>query len=420
MKVKTLTKNFIISVQLVMMTAIFNQNLFAQSWQWIAFGDTRNDKPEHKQVLQSIMANTPDYKFIINVGDVVDHGDIESEWIDWYNTTTSVLGDLGQDQIPPKYMAIPGNHDATETTEGLANWNKYLPGQVEQFGNEGKFFTFDYENARFIIMDSDKSSKTGAQLTMMMNAIQNNPKTWLFMITHRPIFEFGPYSYRDDLHNEWGVPLYQYGCDFIFMGHDHFYLRTKKLELDGNINPPLDPEKGTVQVITANGGASLKDINPEKDGNGYIVAAYIKDHGYTELTVMDDSLRLRHILKDGTVFDEVFYKPNPKPGSTGIDENAASDVTPLTYQLSQNYPNPFHSNTKIFYQLPRSSQVEITVFDVLGREVALLMNENQPAGAHTVEWRANDNYDMNLPGGVYFYRLRAGSFIKTMKMVLLH
>jgi len=55
--------------------------LYAQSWKWVAFGDTRNNKPEHRQVLQSIIANTPDYKFIINTGDVVDHGDIESEWI---------------------------------------------------------------------------------------------------------------------------------------------------------------------------------------------------------------------------------------------------------------------------------------------------------------------------------------------------
>jgi len=120
-------------------------------------------------------------------------------------------------------------------------------------GTMENIFTFDYENARFLVLDSDKSPRAGAQLDMMMNAIQNNRKTWLFVITHYPIFDFGTYSYNDDIHDTWGIPLYQYGCDILFVGHDHFYLRTKKLELNGDINPPLDLEKGTVQINSSNG-----------------------------------------------------------------------------------------------------------------------------------------------------------------------
>jgi predicted phosphodiesterase len=405
-------------IPLLMVTVFLPLNVCAQSWKWIAFGDTRNNKPEHREVLESIVENTPDYKFIINVGDVVDHGDIESEWIDWYNTTTNALGDLEQDQIPPKYISTPGNHDATETPEGLENWNKYLSGQVQQYGNEGKFFTFDYENARFIILDSDKSSKTGTQLTMMMDAIQNNPKKWLFVITHRPIFDFGPYSYNDDIHDTWGDPLYQYGCDIIFVGHDHFYLRTKKMELNGNINPPLDPEKGTTQVITANGGASLKDIDPEKDGNGYIVETYIKDHGYTELTMTPDTLHLRHILKNGTVFDEAIFMPNLKESISSFDDMNGMQLIPPTFQLYQNYPNPFNSNTTISYILSQTEQASLKVYNIKSEIVTILEDEIMNVGLHQNNWNSLDLNGNVLSSGIYFCRLQSGYKVKTVKMIL--
>ncbi|UCE19486.1 MAG: metallophosphoesterase [Gemmatimonadota bacterium] len=310
---------------LLLLFILMPLSINADSWKWIAYGDTRNNPPrtQHKQIMQSMVVNTPDYVFIINVGDVVDHGDNRSEWEGFYQETKSVLGGFDQDFIPPQYMAAPGNHDNTETISGLTNWNLYLSGQVEQYGNEGKFFFFDYENARFVILDSDKSSKTGTQYTMLLDAIENNPKTWLFAFWHHPIFDFGEKSYQDDIHDTWGIPLYQNGCDIIFTGHAHYYVRSKKLQLNGEKNPPLDPENGTVQVVTGNGGAPIDIPEPNHDGNGYFVAAYGKNsnhYGYTELTVGADSLRLRHYLREGTVYDEEFYTPNRKTGSIIIGD----------------------------------------------------------------------------------------------------
>lgn len=294
------------------------------AWKWIAYGDTRTNDDDHRAVLQAIMDNTPDYKFIINVGDVVANGTEISDWDIWQAACDDVLGGTGQDQVPPKYMSCPGNHDKCDDPVGLTNWNTYLPGQAQQFGNDGKYFVLDYENARIIILDSDASPMTGEQYDMMVDAIENNPKTWLFTVWHHPIFQFGSRDYRDDIHDTWGVPLYENGCDIMFMGHDHFYVRTKKLELNGDKNPPLDPDRGTVQVVTGNGGAPLYAVNPNNDGNGYMVEMYVKEHGYTELTVDGDTLYLRHILKDGTVFDETYYTPNPKPTT---DELIAGIVT---------------------------------------------------------------------------------------------
>jgi hypothetical protein len=90
--------------------------------------------------------------------------------------------------------------------------------------------------------------------------------------------------------------------------------------------------------------------------------------------------------------------------------------------LSQNYPNPFNPSTNITFNLHSKAFVSLKLFDVLGREVAALMNEELSAGVYTRQWNA-----ANMPSGVYFYRLQvsqtsggqAGSYIETKKLVLL-
>ena len=86
---------------------------------------------------------------------------------------------------------------------------------------------------------------------------------------------------------------------------------------------------------------------------------------------------------------------------------------PLVYELAQNYPNPFNPTTKIEYSIPLQSQVELKVYNVVGQEVATLVNEVQKSGIHNVKFSAS-----NFASGVYFYRLVAGNFVSVKKMVL--
>lgn len=88
-------------------------------------------------------------------------------------------------------------------------------------------------------------------------------------------------------------------------------------------------------------------------------------------------------------------------------------VAPLSWQLSQNYPNPFNPATVIEYQLAKSSQVKITVYDLLGNELQQLVNREESAGAHAVQFNAS-----HLASGMYFYRIQAGDFTSTRKMLL--
>ena len=84
------------------------------------------------------------------------------------------------------------------------------------------------------------------------------------------------------------------------------------------------------------------------------------------------------------------------------------------YELSQNFPNPLNPSTKIRYSLPQLSKVVIKVYDILGREIVTLVNEEKQTGTYDITW-----YAENLPSGVYFYRIQAGDYVKTKKMVLL-
>ena len=97
---------------------------------------------------------------------------------------------------------------------------------------------------------------------------------------------------------------------------------------------------------------------------------------------------------------------------TGVSQNNSN--LPTSYGISQNYPNPFNPTTVINYQLPASSFVTLKVYDILGREVATLVNGRQNAGYYNATFNA-----VQLSSGIYFYRLQAGSFTETKKLVLL-
>lgn len=87
---------------------------------------------------------------------------------------------------------------------------------------------------------------------------------------------------------------------------------------------------------------------------------------------------------------------------------------PTTYKLQQNYPNPFNPATNISFDIPKNEFVNITVFNSLGQQVAVLVNEYKSAGSYSVNYNAT-----GLPSGVYIYRMQAGQFTETMKMTLI-
>ena len=99
--------------------------------------------------------------------------------------------------------------------------------------------------------------------------------------------------------------------------------------------------------------------------------------------------------------------------------NVDGNQIPEVYALHQNYPNPFNPVTNLSYDLPENAMVNITIYDMMGRIVSTLVNENQSAGYKTLRWNATNNTGQPVSAGVYIYTIQAGDFNKTKKMILL-
>ena len=114
---------------------------------------------------------------------------------------------------------------------------------------------------------------------------------------------------------------------------------------------------------------------------------------------------------DITIDDWTYWKDSTELIIAGISDNI---IRTLTFNLEQNYPNPFNPRTSIKYSIASRQFVELKLFNVLGQEIEILLNSEKPAGNYQIEFNA-----ANLPSGVYFYRIQAGSFSKVKKMLLI-
>jgi flagellar hook assembly protein FlgD len=101
---------------------------------------------------------------------------------------------------------------------------------------------------------------------------------------------------------------------------------------------------------------------------------------------------------------------------TGL-ENQKNNLIPQTFDLAQNYPNPFNPKTEIAYQLPKTSEVEITIYNLQGQRVATLVRKKQPAGYYKISWDGLNDKHQAIASGIYFYRMLAGEYSRTMRML---
>jgi hypothetical protein len=104
---------------------------------------------------------------------------------------------------------------------------------------------------------------------------------------------------------------------------------------------------------------------------------------------------------------------------TDVRDGTEEAALPTSFFLSHNYPNPFNPETQIDYALPRNCNVNLTIYNILGQKLKTLVDELQKAGFKTVHWDGKDDQGEEVASGIYFYRLKAGDYFETKKMVLL-
>lgn len=187
----------------------------------------------------------------------------------------------------------------------------------------------------------------------------------------------------------------------------HQYLRNTRIAISSGANGsiiPADSSFAKTDTLFLNWGDSLSfDIVPD---SGYFVADVIVDSlSLGPLANYSfDNVRRDHSI--AAVFSPL----------TGIDGELA---VPEKFYLSRNYPNPFNPSTIIRYGIPKQSHVSLEIFNGLGQKIAVLTDEVQPPGSYSVNWNGKNQLDVQVGSGVYFYRLRAGSFVEVHKMLLI-
>ena len=177
------------------------------------------------------------------------------------------------------------------------------------------------------------------------------------------------------------------------------------------------PRKARSIQLTIDGGYILTGtsgiLKTDSDGN-IIWLKTINGTGLSVKQTSDEGYIVSGVTTDGN-YDILLVKTR-KDGTVNIEEVIS---IPFEYTLSQNYPNPFNPVTVIKYEIPGQNRndnrnVQLKVYDILGKEIAILVNEIKSAGSYEVEFNGAE-----LPSGIYIYRLTAGNFADSKKLVLL-
>jgi hypothetical protein len=188
--------------------------------------------------------------------------------------------------------------------------------------------------------------------------------------------------------------------------HINYQTFSAMLQDDNKFTNAVELTPGTTQFTFASTEGMKGDFNPGK------VTLHLKDGSMpvgseisTEYSVNSGEYKSGPIYKIGTGF------------ITGV--NSSENKIPTEYRLEQNYPNPFNPSTTIYFSLPRNSVVSLKIYDMLGREVKTLLNQQMNAGIHSINWNAENEIDEKVTSGIYIYRITAGDFISAKKMILI-
>jgi len=166
--------------------------------------------------------------------------------------------------------------------------------------------------------------------------------------------------------------------------------------------------------------ADSYNVYKSADGITFNIAGSAFDTTYTDTMVTIGNTYYYYVtaVASGMESDPSDTVSTTVQAPVGIKVNWGDGI-PVTFAMEQNYPNPFNPVTTIRYQLPKSANVHLAVYNMLGQKVKTLVNENQPAKYYSIQWNGLNETGSKVASGIYLYRIEAGDYIKTNKMLLL-
>ena len=363
----------VLSDTLVSPDATFRTAIYVSTpFRFTVWGDSRTDTASHGRVVRQMVRWHPD--IAVNTGDVVTNGDVYQQWSDEFFSPAWPLM-----RNTPVYVSI-GNH------EGNAHWFY----DFFSFPPPEDYFSFNYGNAHFIILDTNKPYYPGSAQYNWLDADLKSPErrkaTWTFVFFHHPPWSqqwdspgySGESGVRRDL-----VPLLEREphVDFVFNGHTHDYERGL--------------HNGVYYIITGGGGAALDRV---KTGDWPHIAIWLSQYHFCVVDVNGNDLVFQAVSVHGTLLDSLHLHKS----ASGVVASQGSPATPTTFGIKKAYPNPFQGKTRLTLQLPAAGTADVLVTDVLGRVVRHLKARATTGGVTHVLWDGRDQAGRLVPAGVYF------------------
>jgi hypothetical protein len=197
----------------------------------------------------------------------------------------------------------------------------------------------------------------------------------------------------------------------------------------------LDATNSTVKIMvykTVISDVGLKFVIPSSGSLGEIKVSNTVTNEWEELTFdfsshigLPEAIGIDQIVVfpdfdlGGRTQDNIIYFDNISFYSNSVGVDNRSETFPQGFVLEQNFPNPFNPSTTIRYELPEDGLVNVTIYDMMGRQVSTLVSSHQTAGYKSIQWNATNDFGKPVSAGVYLYQIQAGEFVQTKKMVLL-
>jgi len=197
----------------------------------------------------------------------------------------------------------------------------------------------------------------------------------------------------------------------------------------------LDATNSTVKIMvykTVISDVGLKFVIPSSGSLGEIKVSNTVTNEWEELTFdfsshigLPEAIGIDQIVVfpdfdlGGRTQDNIIYFDNISFYSNSVGVDNRSETFPQGFVLEQNFPNPFNPSTTLRYELPEDGLVNVTIYDMMGRQVSTLVSSQQAAGYKSIQWNATNDFGKPVSAGVYLYQIQAGEFVQTKKMVLL-
>jgi FlgD Ig-like domain/Beta-propeller repeat len=329
-------------------------------------------------------------------------------WIDQYNGTQNHIDEGKKIKINDGYIYVAGIANGTFggplPDDGDYITIKYDPSGNRQWLNIYNGTDIGLEEARDLTFDSQNNIYvTGLSYSL-------NPVNYENGIGDLTTIKYTPSG------NELFVNRFNYGAAL----NDSSENGANAITIDKNDNY-------YVTGFTGQGYSSWDYITQKYDETGNLLwtSTYNGTNNRTDEAIaikLDDSDNVYISGSSNSITNNQFGSPDwvtIKYSKTNATQVETTFFEPKHFLLKQNYPNPFNPTTEIQFYLPEKSQVNIEVYDILGRKLRTLFTGLIPPGTYTAQWNGTDNAGLRVSSGIYIYRMVAGNFIESRKMVLI-